>query len=199
MATGGYSALGSATRLTCDSVIGAVLVSVASSEVFCIGLVPKQYQPAGAARPDNESGLMWALKGAGTNFGILVSITFKACAAPTYLVRNSTSPLNDASEALRKINEFDELIAKEVPRNCSVDAYLFCDEDKLHLGVTTFESSTNGFASKEQDAAIIATRTHVNANLSPGATALKNVDSLGLFETDVHVRDAWWKFRHQNL
>lgn len=93
---------------------------------------------------------MWALKGAGTNFGILVSITFKASAAPTYLVRNFISPLNDNFEALRKINEFDESIAKKLTRSWSVDAYLFWDENKLHLGVTMFESSTNGFASDQK-------------------------------------------------
>ncbi|KAM0716828.1 hypothetical protein Q7P37_007631 [Cladosporium fusiforme] len=131
---GGIGHLARLHGLTCDSVVGAVLVSVASSEVFCIGLVPSQHQPTGAMRPQNESDLMWALKGAGTNFGILVSITFKASAAPKYLVRNSISPLNDKSEALRKINEFDESIAKKLTPSCSVDAYIFWDENKLHLG-----------------------------------------------------------------
>ncbi|KAM0724037.1 hypothetical protein Q7P37_000216 [Cladosporium fusiforme] len=184
---GGIGHLARLHGLTCDSVVGAVLVSVASSEVFCIGLVPSQHQPTGAMRPQNESDLMWALKGAGTNFGILVSITFKASAAPKYLVRNSISPLNDKSEALRKINEFDESIAKKLTPSCSVDAYIFWDENKLHLGVTMFESSTNGFASEERDPSIIATHTNMNASLNPRTTTLETVDSLGLFETEMYM------------
>ena len=63
---------------------------MASAEVVTVGGVPSQHRPAGAVRL-SETDPLWAIKGAGTNFGIVISVTFKACAAPTYSVRNGLS------------------------------------------------------------------------------------------------------------
>lgn len=89
---GGIGHLSRLYGLACDAVVGAVLVSVDSSQVLCIGQVPSQHQPAGAIRPENESDLLWAIKGAGTNIGIVVSVTFKAFEAPICLMRNWIAP-----------------------------------------------------------------------------------------------------------
>ena len=83
MATGGIGHLARLHGLACDAIVGAVMVSVESGHVLCIGRIPSQHQPAGAIHPKNEADLLWAMKGAGTNFGIVVSVTFKAFAAPT--------------------------------------------------------------------------------------------------------------------
>ncbi|KAL6366258.1 hypothetical protein LRP88_00103 [Fusarium phalaenopsidis] len=80
---GGIGHLARLHGLTCDAIVGAVVVSVDSGQVLCVGRAPSQHCPVSAVRPDNEADLLWAIKGAGTNFGIVVSVTLKAFAAPT--------------------------------------------------------------------------------------------------------------------
>ncbi|KAK7419925.1 hypothetical protein QQZ08_010628 [Neonectria magnoliae] len=175
---GGIGHLARLHGLACDAIIGAVVVSVDSGRILCIGRVPSQHRPAGAVCPENEADLLWAMKGAGTNFGIVVSVTFEAYPAPTYSVRNWVVPLSDSLEAQRRLWDFDNQIASKLPRNCSADAYLYWDTDQLHLGVTMFECSTVGLTSK--------TPTSVEAILGPEDSS-KTVDSVGLFETEMYM------------
>ncbi|PWY90018.1 hypothetical protein BO70DRAFT_393206 [Aspergillus heteromorphus CBS 117.55] len=106
--------------LACDQIVGAVMISVESGEVFCIGCVPSQHWPVGAVRPRNEIELLWAIKGAGTNFGIVISFIFKAYVAPTYLTRSWIVSLRDGDEARRKLHEFDTVHStKKVSRHLS--------------------------------------------------------------------------------
>lgn len=93
---GGIGHLARLHGLACDAIVGAVVVSVNSSEVFYVGRVPVQHRPTDAIHPENERDLLWAIKGAGTNFGIVISVTFKAYTAPTYLTRNWVIPLGDS-------------------------------------------------------------------------------------------------------
>jgi hypothetical protein len=90
---GGIGHLAWLHGLVCDAIVGAVVVSVDSGQALCIGRVPSQHWPVGAVRLENETNLLWAIKGAGTNFGMVISITFKAYTAPTYSVRNWVVPL----------------------------------------------------------------------------------------------------------
>ncbi|KAI0097341.1 phosphoribosyl transferase domain protein [Nemania sp. FL0031] len=176
---GGIGHLARLEGLACDAILGAVVVSVNSGQILLVGNVPSQHQPANAVRPDNESELLWALKGAGTNFGIVVSVTFKASVALNYLTRNWVFSLSDRLSAQRKLNDFDELVAGELPRNCSADAYLYCDADQLRFGVTTFESSTNHLS-------LAAVKPTAILNLGQEDNA-KSVDSVGLFETEMYM------------
>ncbi|EEP80673.1 conserved hypothetical protein [Uncinocarpus reesii 1704] len=141
---GGIGHLSRLYGLACDAIVGAVVVSVESSQVLCIGDVPSQHWPIGAVRPRNEADLLWALRGAGTNIGIIISVTFKAFAAPTYSVRNWVVPLRDGQDARLKISHFEETFAKKLPRNCSADAYLYWEAGQMHLGVNMFQVSTRG-------------------------------------------------------
>lgn len=143
---GGIGHLARLHGLSCDAIIGAVVVSVDSGQVLCIGRVPSQHRPTGAVSPENEAELLWATRGVGTNFGIVVSVTFKAYTAPTHLTRNWVIPLRNDLEARLHLSKFDNHIAGNLPRNCSADEYLYWDVGRLHLGVTMFESSTTGFA-----------------------------------------------------
>ncbi|ROW08213.1 hypothetical protein VMCG_03082 [Cytospora schulzeri] len=177
---GGIGHLARLHGLACDAIVGAILVSVESSQVLCVGHVPSQHRPAGAVRPENESDLLWAIKGAGTNFGIVVSVTFKAYVAPTYLVRNWVVPLSDNLEARLRLSDFDKVVARKLPRNCSADAYLYWDAGQLHLGVTMFESSTTSLAFAPH------TPTPISAILGPEKDS-KVVDGVGLFETEMYV------------
>ena len=179
---GGIGHLARLHGLACDAIVGAVVVSTDSGQVLCIGCVPSQHSPAGAVRPENESDLLWALKGAGTNFGIVVSVTFKSYAAPTYLTRNWVVPLSDKFEARLRLNDFDKIVARKLHRNCSADAYLYWDSGQLHLGVTMFESSTTRppFATP--------TPTPTPAGAIWGLdNNIKVADGVSVFETEMYM------------
>jgi adenine phosphoribosyltransferase len=175
---GGIGHLARLHGLACDAIVGAVMVSVDSGQVICVGRVPSQHQPVGAVRPKNETDWLWAIKGAGTNFGIVISITFKAYAAPTYSIRNWVVPLSDNFEARLKLSDFDELVASKLARNFSADAYLYWDNDQLLLGVTMFESSRSslGFEMPKLVTTILGPENN-----------LKVVDSVGLFDTEMYM------------
>lgn len=184
---GGIGHLARLHGLACDAVIGAVVVSVASGRVLCIGRVPRRHRPvdSDSAPPENEGDLLWAIKGAGTNFGIVVSVTFRACAAPMYSVRNWVIPLRDSAEARRKLGHFDELVAQKSPRSSSVGAYIYGEKDGLCLGVTTVEPSTTddgelGSETLERAPALMA---KVFGPQRDG----KTVDGVGLFETEMYM------------
>jgi hypothetical protein len=110
----------------------------------------------------------------------VVSVTFKAYAAPTYLTRNWVVPLNDNLEARLRLSDFDKLVARKLPRNCSADAYLYWDAGQLHLGVTMFESSTTRLTFATP------TPTPVGTIWGP-EDDFKAVDGVGLFETEMYV------------
>ena len=55
---GGIGHLARLHGLACDAIVGAVVVSVDSGQVLCVGHVPSQHRPAGAVRPENEAGLL---------------------------------------------------------------------------------------------------------------------------------------------
>lgn len=177
---GGIGHLARLHGLACDAIVGAVVVSVDSGRVLYVGRVPSQHRPAGAVRPENELDLLWAIQGAGTNFGIVVSVTFKAFAAPTYLTQNCVVSLSGKLEARLKLSDFDRLIARKLGQKCSADAYLYWDAAKLHLGVTMFEASTAR--------STVATPTPSPAGEIWGSkTDFKAVNGVGLFETEMYV------------
>ena len=177
---GGIGHLARLHGLACDAIVGAIMVSVESSQVLYVGCVPSQHRPAGAVRPENESDLLWAMKGAGTNFGIVISLTFKSYAAPTYLTRNWVVPLSDKLEARLRLSDFDQLVARKLHRNCSADAYLYWEAGQLHLGMTMLESFTTRFTFATP------TPTPVDAIWGPEDN-FKAVDGVSLFETEMYV------------
>ncbi|KAK4135794.1 hypothetical protein BT67DRAFT_461453 [Trichocladium antarcticum] len=176
---GGIGHLARLHGLACDAVVGAVVVSVESGQLLCVGCVPSQHRPAGAVECRNDDDLLWAIRGGGTNFGIVVSVTFKAYAAPTYLVRNWFAPLGDRLESQAKLNEFDKSVARQLPRNCSADAYLYADNNCLHLGVTIFESTTANGSETPMP-------TRVSEILGQPASS-EVVDSVGVFDSEMYM------------
>jgi hypothetical protein len=151
---GGIGHLARLYRLACDAVVCAVVVSVESGQMLCVGHVPSQHRPAGSISPGDDADLLWAIEGAGPNFGIVIRVTFKAYAAPTYSIRDWVVPLTysirdwvvpltDNLEARLPLSEFNESVAQKLPRNRSADAYLYWDNDQLHLGVTVIETFTD--------------------------------------------------------
>ncbi|KAK4210635.1 hypothetical protein QBC37DRAFT_428487 [Rhypophila decipiens] len=205
---GGIGHLARMYGLTCDSVVGAVLVSADSGDIVHVGSVPSRFQPAGSSRPraDLERDILWAIKGAGTNFGVVVSVVFRSCPVSTFLVRSWKFPLFNDAEARHRVRRFDKEIAGKLPRKCSSDAYLYhdADTDKLHLGVTIYQVSAIVDGSEDP--------LPLNTQLSPAhETQLSNqysletqfssrikgvlgpaaetrvVDCNGLFETDMYM------------
>ncbi|EDN91402.1 hypothetical protein SS1G_00805 [Sclerotinia sclerotiorum 1980 UF-70] len=174
---GGVGHLTRLHGLACDNIVGAVLVSVDNGQVVYVGQVPTECVPAGGVRSKDETDLLWAVRGAGTNFGVVISITFKAYPAPTYSVRNWVFPMRSETLARKRLSNVDS-IAKNLPQNWSIDAYLYWDVDQLHLGVTTFEASTTTLAPE-----IPKFLTNI--------LGLENkhqiVDGVGLFETEMYM------------
>lgn len=179
---GGIGHLARLHGLACDAIVGAVVVSVDSGEVLCVGRVPSQHRPPGAVvRPENEADLLWATKGAGTNFGIVVSVVFKACAARTYSVRNWVVPLRDSFEACHTLERFGD-VARMLPRHCSADVYLYCEDDQLRLGVTEFYSSAAPLTSTTST----PTPTWIS-EIFGRVESHRIVDSVGLFDTEMYM------------
>lgn len=177
---GGIGHLARLHGLACDAIVGAVVISVESGQVLCVGRVPSQHRPAGAVRPENEADLLWAIKGAGTNFGIVVSTVFKVCAAPIYSTRNYVVSLSDDLKARCRLTTFVKFIAEQLPRTCSADAYLYRDAGQLHLGVTILETSTTG------STIAVSTLAHIR-NILGAEHDVKTVNGIGLFETELYV------------
>ncbi|KAK0764286.1 hypothetical protein N5P37_003685 [Trichoderma harzianum] len=175
---GGLGHLARLYGLACDSIVGFIMVSVDSAQILCVGHVPNEYWPTSGVRPENEAELLWAMKGAGSNFGIVTSVIFKAYPAPVYTVRNWIVSLDDDFEARRRLTEFDRLIASNLPRNCSADAYLYSDAGRLQLGITMIEASATKSVSE--------TPTLADTILEAECT-LKVVDSVGLFDAEMYV------------
>lgn len=181
---GGIGHLSRLYGLTCDAIIGAVIVSVASGKILCIGKVPTEHQPPGAVHPENEEDLLWAIQGAGTNFGIVVSVNFRTYQVPTYVVRNWIIPLKDDLEAQSKLYDFNEAISKGLPRNCSADAYIFGEDGQLQLGVTTFEVSPTSIAEYKSIHISSAEKIYGKPNET------KIVDGINLFDTEMYMSES---------
>ncbi|KAG5993393.1 hypothetical protein E4U54_003371 [Claviceps lovelessii] len=193
---GGIGHLARLHGLACDAIVGAVVVSVAAAgPVLCVGRVPSQHRPVGSVAAETETeaqDMLWALRGAGTNMAIVVSITFKAYAAPVYSVRNWMVLLSDddddddgddgtlhARRAL--LDQFDNFVAStcSMPRNGSAAAHLCRQEDKLRLGLTLVD--IDGEPSHAGTAL-----THMRRLFGPELEH-KTVDGIGLFATALYM------------
>ncbi|KFA70243.1 hypothetical protein S40285_08258 [Stachybotrys chlorohalonatus IBT 40285] len=179
---GGIGHLARLHGLACDSIIGAVMISVESGQILCLGNVPRQHQPVDAVRPENETDILWALRGAGTNFGVVISVTFRAFTAPIYSVRNWVIPLCDSFEASLKLDDFDKHVASRLPRNHSADAYLYWEAEQLHLGVTVFESAATEPPSGNPTFALTPADTFLGSNYS-----LEVANGVSLFNSEMYI------------
>ncbi|XMA19258.1 hypothetical protein WAI453_012049 [Rhynchosporium graminicola] len=172
---GGIGHLARFHGLACDSIIGAVVVSMSSGQIFCVGNVPKKHRPVGSIQPEKEEDLLWALKGAGTNFGIVISVTFKTYPARTYALRNWVTPLHNNEQAVLKIAHFGKHVSESLPQNSSADAYLYWEADQLRLGITVFESCT-----------VRSSPVTIEIDFEPGANS-KAIDGVALFESEMYM------------
>lgn len=184
---GGIGHLARGYGLACDAIVGAVVVSVASGEVLRVGRVPSQHLPVGAVQCEEEDDLLWALRGADTNFGIVDGLVLKTCASQTYAVRSWAVPVrNESDDGRQKLDTFDKLVASILPQISSSDAYLYGsgngNGDGLCLGVTLFETSEAGPDSQHGS----AHASLLAAVLGP-ETSVQRVNDIGVFETDMYM------------
>ncbi|TDZ39360.1 Adenine phosphoribosyltransferase [Colletotrichum spinosum] len=180
---GGIGHLSRLHGLACDAIVGAVLVSLTTGEVLVIGCLPFQQQLAGPRRPNNDDKLLWALKGAGTNSGVVISVTFTTYPAPIFQVRNWLLSLRDKLQALEKTRKFDEKVASRLPQARSADAYLYWGDGQLQLGVAMIEvSSDNDFATEGAK----KFSESLTSLLGPESSC-QVVDSVGMFETEMYL------------
>lgn len=178
---GGVGHLARQYGLASDAIVGAVVVSLVSGKVLCIGQVPSQHLPVDAVRPDNETDLLWAMKGAGSNFGIVISVTFKAFTAPTYTVRNWVVPLGESDNLKPQQQlEYFNIVARKLPHIWSADAYLYWEADQLHLGVTMYESP---MVNLNAETSIPLPLDEVLGS----EDSFKVVDGVGLFDTEMYM------------
>lgn len=178
---GGIGHLTRLYGLTCDNIVGAVLISVTSGEIFYVGRVPSEHVPKEACLPENDTDILWALSGAGTNFGIVLSVTLKAYPAHTFVTRNWVLPLSDNAGAKRKIREFDEIVAKGCSKFCSADAYLYWEDGRLNLGITTFASTD---ASSPSPMTIMSKR---EGDIWGTNSDIKIMDGVEAFEAEMYM------------
>ncbi|KAL2834805.1 hypothetical protein BJY01DRAFT_259391 [Aspergillus pseudoustus] len=175
---GGIGHLSRLYGLTCDAIVGAVMVSVNSGQILCIGSVPDGDRPPGSVRPENEDDLLWAMRGAGTNFGIVVSVVFKVFRNIDFVTHSWTVPLKDTNKAQEKISAFNE-VATQVPRTSSADAYLYWDSGSLRMGVMAF---AKGMSLSGNHPGPWSFYEMLGKN-----PTIKTPDTMGLFEADMYM------------
>ena len=174
---GGIGHLARSQGLACDAIVGAVLVDVAAAQILCVGNVPSRHRPAGAIRPKNEVDLLWALRGAGNNIGIVLSVTFSACAAPSFTVRDWIVPVKSDQKAREELLEIDRSIATKLPNEHSIDVYMYGDTNGINLGITTIETE---YPHQQ------AVPTSKASRLGPAANT-RTVDAVGLYDTEMYL------------
>ncbi|KAH6614370.1 phosphoribosyl transferase domain protein [Chaetomium sp. MPI-SDFR-AT-0129] len=175
---GGIGHLSRLHGLACDAIVGAVVIRADSAEVVTVGTVPKKHRPVGSKHMV-DTDLLWALKGAGSNFGVVARVIFKAYPAPMYTVRHWIFPLVDIHDARHRFDEFDKAIAKALPRTSASDAYLYWHDGNLRLGITVYQMSFD-------NAAQMPLSLSISATLGP-ELSVSVVDGVGAFESEMYM------------
>ncbi|KAH6695192.1 phosphoribosyl transferase domain protein [Plectosphaerella plurivora] len=188
---GGIGHLTRLHGLSCDAVLGAVVVSPATGDILYVGTVPLEHQPAGSSRPKNEEDLLWAPKGAGNQVAVVISVVFRTVPTYTYAVRSWSVPLADALEPNRdlavSLASFGENLAGKLPGHCSSDAYIHWSPDsrQIHLGVSLLEAlptATTSLASfnttEASELAVSTLGREMNYQV---------VDAVGLFDAEMQM------------
>ncbi|WP_030660653.1 FAD-binding oxidoreductase [Streptomyces rimosus] len=107
---GGHGVASRAYGLTCDSLVGASLVTADGKTVECDA--------------ERNSDLFWALRGAGNgNFGVVTELRFKTHAAPRSVMAYLTWPWSKATAVLRSWQEWGPAQPGEIWSSLHLDAH----------------------------------------------------------------------------
>lgn len=106
---GGHGVVSRAYGLTCDSLVGATLVTAAGKTVDCDA----------TEHPD----LFWALRGAGNgNFGVVTELRFRTHPAPRAVMAYLTWPWAKAAKVLGSWQKWGPVQADEIWSACHLDS-----------------------------------------------------------------------------
>ncbi|KIZ13785.1 FAD-binding oxidoreductase [Streptomyces natalensis] len=106
---GGHGVVSRAYGLTCDSLVGATLVTADGKTVDC--------------DKSQHSDLFWALRGAGNgNFGVVTELRFRTHPAPRAVMAYLTWPWSKAAKVLASWQKWGPVQADEIWSSCHLDA-----------------------------------------------------------------------------
>ncbi|KAJ5720724.1 uncharacterized protein N7483_008658 [Penicillium malachiteum] len=185
---GGLGHMSRDKGLSSDWIIGILMVSVESGEIFHLGHVPEAYRPQFSMRPENHDDIFWAMKGAGSSFGIVLSVTFRASPAPIYRIQRwyvKFEQLDEAKDFDEVAARFQNFLSQTHPKRHSEDAYLYSSLDCLNLAVTRIETTDAG---SYFNPIMPGLRPEC---MVPGAiqSSIEIVDGVGLFEIEKHMAE----------
>eukprot|EP00122_Pirum_gemmata_P006314 Pgem_evm2s5769 len=133
---GGLGHLSRKFGLSSDSIIGASYVDLYSGNLKSVGVGTDGERDVGI-----EEEMLWAIRGAGTNFAVIISLVLQAVVAPIYTLRNTTFFLNEELEILSRYSN----IIQTLDKSCSADGYLYWgNKNDVHFTVSTFDTCTDG-------------------------------------------------------
>ncbi|KXT07558.1 hypothetical protein AC578_10193 [Pseudocercospora eumusae] len=183
---GGIGHLSRLYGLTCDAIAGAVLVE-GSGQILCVGEVPHKHMdlPPEAIRREDEKELLWAIRGAGTNMGVLLYLVFKEYEARSFLVRNWTLSVSGELDLQSRMMQLSKT-AKCLSRNASMDIYMFCDSEQLKLGVSSYEvvcARHSAGVTVQHASSLTITLREMLGREDSAAIA----DAVELFETEMYI------------
>ncbi|KAK4160291.1 adenine phosphoribosyltransferase [Cladorrhinum sp. PSN259] len=139
---GGIGHLSRRHGLSCDVIIGAVVINLQDGQILCVGSVPKEHQPDGAVRPADEDEWLWAMKGAGTNFGIVVMVTLKAFTAHPFMVATKANTFNTPTNTSQNLSTWFQKTSGYLSRrdrSFSTGTFLYAENtDRICYGINTF-------------------------------------------------------------
>lgn len=106
---GGHGVVSRAYGLTCDSLVGATLVTADGKTVDC--------------DKDRHADLFWALRGAGNgNFGVVTELRFRTHPAPRAVMAYMTWPWAKAAKVVASWQKWGPAQADEIWSACHLDA-----------------------------------------------------------------------------
>ncbi|WP_030267475.1 FAD-binding oxidoreductase [Streptomyces violens] len=106
---GGHGVVSRAYGLTCDSLVGATLVTADGKTLHCDA--------------KEHADLFWALRGAGNgNFGVVTELRFRTHKAPKAVMAYMTWPWSKAAAVLRSWQQWGPDQADEIWSSCHLDA-----------------------------------------------------------------------------
>ncbi|EME79272.1 uncharacterized protein MYCFIDRAFT_177900 [Pseudocercospora fijiensis CIRAD86] len=141
--------------------------------------------PANAIRREDKKELLWAIRGAGTNIGVLLYVVFKGFRALSFLSQNWKLSLSDKPELQSRIIQLSNM-TKGLSRNASIDMYIFYDSDQVKLGVSSYEV----FCKKHSAGVTIQDTTPLTSKLRETLGHEDSsiiTDAVGLFETEIYI------------
>ncbi|KAI0159606.1 hypothetical protein GGR57DRAFT_458088, partial [Xylariaceae sp. FL1272] len=181
---GGIGRLGRQYGLSSDNIVGAVVVSVANGDVLYVGNVPHGYRPPNATRPDFDDQLLWALRGAGTNFAIVVGIVFRthpASACRNWGWADTTTHADSVNSMLCHV---DANVSSMLHQACTVDTYINTSADLYDLRINV----SKAFAPSDAEDPLQGSIANIKGQL-PGymVSPTDPLNDSSLFDRDMAV------------